>query len=294
MNDPRDITHNLRTAIIDARETWCKVYTGNEWTPEQVLADLKPRSRSAGCQTRCDRRVHAARAAADRAAADAARGAALSESACPTTTEPRRRRHAAQLSRRRPARLRALPRGGAVRRRRPRAARLSAAGPQLRVDRRARSRDLRLPARAAAGDRSRARAIPGLHGRRPVFATPRALALSYFDPYVDFTGRVTGYAVVDLVGDGRLRLAAGGHERLEGRADAARLPASPNRDRRIARYKRLRARYRAFRAAHGDGSRSTTSGRETWTALPDGVGLEPAGHGIDRTRGYVRSRLRMP
>src|SRR5205807_10620402 len=39
---------------------------------------------------------------------------------------------------------------------------------------------------------------PGLHGRKPVFATPRALALSYFDPYVDLTGRITGYAVVDL------------------------------------------------------------------------------------------------
>ena len=39
---------------------------------------------------------------------------------------------------------------------------------------------------------------PGLHGRRPVFTTPRTLALSYVDPYVDFTGRVTGYAVVDL------------------------------------------------------------------------------------------------
>ena len=39
---------------------------------------------------------------------------------------------------------------------------------------------------------------PGLHGRKPVFATPRALALSYVDPYVDYTGGVTGYAVVDL------------------------------------------------------------------------------------------------
>ena len=39
---------------------------------------------------------------------------------------------------------------------------------------------------------------PGLHGRRPVFATPRALALSYVDPYVDYTGGVTAYAVVDL------------------------------------------------------------------------------------------------
>src|SRR6185503_14852181 len=39
---------------------------------------------------------------------------------------------------------------------------------------------------------------PGLHGRLPAFATPRALALSYADPYVDYTGRVTGYAVVNL------------------------------------------------------------------------------------------------
>jgi protein SCO1/2 len=41
-NDARDITHNLRTAIIDAEGKLVKVYSGNEWTPEQVLADLKP------------------------------------------------------------------------------------------------------------------------------------------------------------------------------------------------------------------------------------------------------------
>jgi hypothetical protein len=51
--------------------------------------------------------------------------------------------------------------------------------------------------RARWGSIARSR-DPGLHGRRPVFATPRALALSYVDPYVDFTGRITGYAVVDL------------------------------------------------------------------------------------------------
>src|SRR5437667_3615039 len=39
---------------------------------------------------------------------------------------------------------------------------------------------------------------PGLHGRKPVFATPRALALSYFEPYVDFSGRITGYVGVNL------------------------------------------------------------------------------------------------
>jgi len=42
MNDPRDITHNLRTAIVDAEGRLVKVYIGNEWTPEQVLSDLRP------------------------------------------------------------------------------------------------------------------------------------------------------------------------------------------------------------------------------------------------------------
>lgn len=39
---------------------------------------------------------------------------------------------------------------------------------------------------------------PGLHGRKPVFATPRALALSYSEGYVDHSGRIKGYAVLDL------------------------------------------------------------------------------------------------
>jgi protein SCO1 len=41
-NDPRDITHTLRTAIVDGTGKLVKVYIGNEWTPEQVLADLAP------------------------------------------------------------------------------------------------------------------------------------------------------------------------------------------------------------------------------------------------------------
>ena len=41
LNDPRDITHNLRTAIIDGNGRLVKVYTGNEWTPERLLEDLK-------------------------------------------------------------------------------------------------------------------------------------------------------------------------------------------------------------------------------------------------------------
>ncbi len=41
LNDARDITHNLRTAIIGADGKLVKVYTGNDWTPDQVLTDLK-------------------------------------------------------------------------------------------------------------------------------------------------------------------------------------------------------------------------------------------------------------
>jgi len=41
-NDPRDITHNLRTAIVGPDGKLIKVYTGNEWTPEEILSDLKP------------------------------------------------------------------------------------------------------------------------------------------------------------------------------------------------------------------------------------------------------------
>lgn len=40
MNDMTDIAHNLRTVIVDARGTLVKAYTGNEWSPEEVLADL--------------------------------------------------------------------------------------------------------------------------------------------------------------------------------------------------------------------------------------------------------------
>ena len=38
----------------------------------------------------------------------------------------------------------------------------------------------------------------GLHGRPPIFRSVRELAWSYFDPYVDKTGRITAYQLVHL------------------------------------------------------------------------------------------------
>jgi hypothetical protein len=109
---------------------------------------------------------------------------------------------------------------------------------------------------------------PGLHGRQPVFATRRALALSYFDPYVDFTGRITGYTVVNLateMGDYQWRVADTNVWKVERMLLA--LPHRPIAS-SDARVDRLRARYRAFRAAHPGKKPIAYAGRERWTALP--------------------------
>jgi hypothetical protein len=108
---------------------------------------------------------------------------------------------------------------------------------------------------------------PGLHGRRPVFATPRALARSYVDPYVDFTGRVKGYAVVDLrtMGTYDWRLAETNVWKVE-----RLLLDYPHRPIKTsdARFTWLRARYRAYREAHGGRKPIDYRGRERWTELP--------------------------
>ena len=38
----------------------------------------------------------------------------------------------------------------------------------------------------------------GLHGRSPRYRSARDLAMSYYDPYIDKTGRITGYRLVHL------------------------------------------------------------------------------------------------
>jgi protein SCO1/2 len=40
-DNPLDITHTLRTAIVDSSGKVVKVYVGNDWTPAQVITDLK-------------------------------------------------------------------------------------------------------------------------------------------------------------------------------------------------------------------------------------------------------------
>jgi len=108
---------------------------------------------------------------------------------------------------------------------------------------------------------------PGLHGRRPVFATPRALALSYYEGYIDYTGRVKAYAVVDLrvLGSFDWRLSSKNVwkvERLLLDWPHRRIASSPTRA------AAMRRRYTAFREAHGYKPWRYYSGRERWTPLP--------------------------
>jgi hypothetical protein len=106
----------------------------------------------------------------------------------------------------------------------------------------------------------------GLHGRKPVFATPRALALSYVDAYIDFTGRITGYAIADLreVGNYDWRLSSGNVwkvERMLLELPHRRLHTS---DQRIDR---LRRRYRAYRERYGH-KPIYYKRMDRWTELP--------------------------
>jgi hypothetical protein len=109
---------------------------------------------------------------------------------------------------------------------------------------------------------------PGLHGRRPLFATPRALALSYFESYIDFTGRIKAYAVVDLrvMVTYEWRLSTKSVWKVE-----QMLLDWPHR--KIASSDRkadaMRRRYRAFREAHGYKPWKYYKGRDRWTPLPE-------------------------
>src|SRR5207248_1435294 len=107
---------------------------------------------------------------------------------------------------------------------------------------------------------------PGLHGRKPVFRSLRALAMSYFDPYIDFTGCITGYGLFDLrrLGGYDWRLASRNVWAVERALIRYRhKPITVARE----RVRRYRTRYRAYRAKHGK-KPLFYRGREKWTPIP--------------------------
>jgi hypothetical protein len=109
---------------------------------------------------------------------------------------------------------------------------------------------------------------PGLNGRRPLFRSPRTIAMSYIEGYVDYTGRLRGYGVANLADalpryDWRLsRRNVWKVEQL--------LIEWPHRKIKTSttRYRTLKAYYVAYRERHGRKPWRHYSGRDRWMPLP--------------------------
>jgi hypothetical protein len=108
---------------------------------------------------------------------------------------------------------------------------------------------------------------PGLHGRKAVFPTPRALAASYLDTYVDLSGRITAFTLVDLrvMGKYDWRLSEKNVWKVEQmlldtRHQPLRMPES--------RFRAFRTRYRAFKKRYPDSKPLFYENRRQWTPIP--------------------------
>jgi hypothetical protein len=109
---------------------------------------------------------------------------------------------------------------------------------------------------------------PGLNGRKPAFHSPRTVALSYIQGYVDYTGRLRGYGVANL---------AEALPRYDWRLSPRNvwkveqlLIKWPHRKIKTsnARYRALKRYYVAYRERHGRKPWRHYSGREKWLPLP--------------------------
>jgi hypothetical protein len=112
------------------------------------------------------------------------------------------------------------------------------------------------------GSIARSRDI-GLHGRRPVFRSLRDLVWSYFDPYVDFTGRLKGYGLTSLNDLGKYdwRFSPRKMSKIEDHLRAIphrRLVSSDKR------YQTLLARYHQYKKRYPDRSPSYYRSRPQW------------------------------
>lgn len=103
----------------------------------------------------------------------------------------------------------------------------------------------------------------GLHGRRPLFRSLRDLTWSYFDPYVDFSGRIKGYGVTSLydLGNYDWRFSPRKMTKIEDH-----LRVIPHRKIRSSdiRYERLLARYHQYKKRYPDRSPSYYDNRSQW------------------------------
>jgi hypothetical protein len=108
---------------------------------------------------------------------------------------------------------------------------------------------------------------PGLHGRKPVFKTLRALTMSYFDEYIDPTGCIEGFGSYDLrkLGDYDWRFARRNMWVVE-RTLVGVLHSEVKFSQKYV--DRLRARYLAYRDKYGKKPLFYPGRRKVWTPIP--------------------------
>jgi hypothetical protein len=109
---------------------------------------------------------------------------------------------------------------------------------------------------------------PGLHGRKPRFRSQRQLAMSYYDSYVDYTGRLRGFGVANLdkaMGNYDWRLTTRNVWAVE-----RMLIDLPHKKVRSSdrRYRQLLKRYKEYRRTHDDRKPIYYRGRDRWEPIP--------------------------
>jgi hypothetical protein len=103
----------------------------------------------------------------------------------------------------------------------------------------------------------------GLHGRKPRFRSLRDLAWSYFDTYVDYTGRILGYALTNLyeLGNYDWRFSGRNMWKVENYLREVPHKLLPSSDKG---YERLLKRYEEFRAQNPTGHLTDYRSRKDW------------------------------
>jgi len=103
----------------------------------------------------------------------------------------------------------------------------------------------------------------GLNGRKPAFRNLRQLVWSYFDPYIDMTGRIKGYGLTSLydLGNYDWRFSVKNMHKIEDH-----LRAIPHRKVRSSdrRYEYWHERYKKYRKRYPDRSPSYYHDRNQW------------------------------
>ncbi len=103
----------------------------------------------------------------------------------------------------------------------------------------------------------------GLHGRKPLFRSLRDLTWSYFEPYVDFSGRIKGYGLTSLydLGNYDWRFNRRNMSKIE-----EHLRQLPHQRLRSSdkRYEKLLARYKKYKRRYPDRSPAYYENRAQW------------------------------